>query len=92
MRVREWWQAPGADRDRLWIAITGTFGIASAQVARVRDSVVVRMQVPLSGRQRPVGSHGAGLVERLLLGSTGHALLYHAPCPVALIRPPTAHG
>lgn len=36
-----------------------------------------------------VGSHGASLVERILVGSTSHAVLYHAPCPVALIRPPT---
>lgn len=34
-----------------------------------------------------LGASGLGAVGRVLLGSVSHALLYHAPCPVALIRP-----
>lgn len=34
-----------------------------------------------------VGSHGHGLVDRILIGSVSHAVLYHAPCTVALVRP-----
>ena len=33
-----------------------------------------------------VGSHGSGLVKRVLLGSVSHHVLHHAPCPVLLVR------
>lgn len=40
-----------------------------------------------------VGSHGAGFLRRVLLGSVSHHLLQHAPCPVLIVRhegpPPT---
>lgn len=38
-----------------------------------------------------VGSHGAGLVRRLLMGSVSHHVLHHAPCPVMVVRTPD-HG
>jgi nucleotide-binding universal stress UspA family protein len=33
-----------------------------------------------------VGSHGAGLVRRVLVGSVSHYVLHHAPCPVFVMR------
>ncbi len=33
-----------------------------------------------------VGSHGRGVVRRAILGSVSHAVLHHAPCPVAVVH------
>jgi len=33
-----------------------------------------------------IGSHGSGVVKRVLLGSVSHHVLHHAPCPVLVIR------
>lgn len=35
-----------------------------------------------------VGSHGRGALQRAFLGSVSHTIAYHAPCPVAIVRPP----
>lgn len=32
-----------------------------------------------------VGRHGAGLIERLVLGSVAHRVIHDAPCPVLLV-------
>lgn len=32
-----------------------------------------------------LGSHGSGLIKRVLLGSVSHHVLHHAPCPVLLV-------
>lgn len=39
-----------------------------------------------------VGSRGRGSLSCLFLGSVSHALLHHAPCPVAIVRPEPGNG
>ena len=34
-----------------------------------------------------VGSHGAGALKRIFLGSVSHDVLRNAPCPVIIVRP-----
>lgn len=36
------------------------------------------------------GSHGATALERIFLGSVGHALVTHAPCSVEIVKRPHA--
>lgn len=33
-----------------------------------------------------VGSHGKGVIRRVLLGSVSYHVLHHAPCPVLVVR------
>jgi nucleotide-binding universal stress UspA family protein len=33
-----------------------------------------------------VGSHGNGILQRLVMGSVSRHVLHHAPCPVLLVR------
>jgi nucleotide-binding universal stress UspA family protein len=35
-----------------------------------------------------IGSHGRGVVKRLLMGSVSTYVVHHAPCPVLLVRAP----
>jgi len=35
-----------------------------------------------------LGSHGRGLMKRMVLGSVSHHVLQHAPCPVLVVRAP----
>jgi len=35
-----------------------------------------------------VGSHGAGFLKRVLVGSVSNHVVHHAPCPVLVVREP----
>ena len=39
-----------------------------------------------------LGSHGSGVIKRVLLGSVSHHVLHHAPCPVLVIRERSGNG
>lgn len=55
---------------------------------RVRRGHPVRILVEEAATARllVVGSHGRGALRSLVLGSVGHGVLHHAPCPVAVVR------
>ncbi|RKT54105.1 universal stress protein [Saccharothrix australiensis] len=54
----------------------------------VRDRPVRALLAAADGaRLLVVGSHGHGGFGGVLLGSTSQALVYHAPCPLAVVRP-----
>ncbi|ASR39386.1 universal stress protein [Prauserella marina] len=54
----------------------------------------VRALLERAGRAQlvVVGSRGRGGFTGMLLGSTSRALVTHAPCPVAIVRPPAGTG
>jgi nucleotide-binding universal stress UspA family protein len=57
-----------------------------------RDRPVHHLLEQASGAQLlVVGSRGRGGFTGMLLGSTSHALIHHAPCPLLVARPNTAH-
>ncbi len=67
--------------------------LADHPVADVETEVLVGqpagvlMDAAADAQLLVVGTHGRGLLDRIILGSVSHAVLYHAPCPVALLHP-----
>ena len=54
------------------------FGDAASEICRVAEDEGFDVIV--------VGSHGAGFVKRVFIGSVSQHLLRHAPCPVLIVR------
>jgi nucleotide-binding universal stress UspA family protein len=48
--------------------------------------VEVLRQAAVGAELLVVGSHGYGTFAGMMLGSVSHALLHHAPCPLAVVR------
>ncbi|MFB9907617.1 universal stress protein [Allokutzneria oryzae] len=61
------------------VPVRRVVGKGTAPRALLRHAAGARLLV--------VGSRGRGGLRGMLLGSTSQALLHHAPCPVAVVRP-----
>ncbi len=57
-----------------------------AKVVRLGRPVDALLEAAEGAALVVVGSHGRGVFSGLLLGSTSHALLHRATCPVAVVR------
>jgi nucleotide-binding universal stress UspA family protein len=75
----------GAARAREWGLEAD--GLAVADEVTVGDTLV-RLAKEYESQALVVGSHGHSALGELLLGSTTHAVLKHAECPVVVVRGP----
>jgi nucleotide-binding universal stress UspA family protein len=87
------WDAIEADEHRLLAERLAGWGEKHPDVAvrRVvaRDrpaNALIEQATDAAAQLVVVGSHGRGSAAGLVLGSVSHAVLHHAPCPVAVVR------
>ncbi|RZQ65899.1 universal stress protein [Amycolatopsis suaedae] len=64
----------------------------TARVMRSASPADGLLRAAKGARLLVVGSHGRGLLTGALLGSTSRAVMHHAECPVAVVRPPAVAG
>lgn len=89
------WDVIGADERQLLAERLAGWGAkypdVSVERVVVKDRPAHALQARSAGAQLlVVGSRGRGGVSGMLLGSVSQALLSHAECPVAIVRPVTA--
>lgn len=84
-----------AEADAEVSAVAARVGVASAtRLVRIGDAgeELCRLADEGSYDLLVVGSHGSGVLKRMLLGSVSHHVLHHAPCPVLVVRSPLGEG
>lgn len=88
--VTEWDATEAHERERLGELLAGwseKYPDVPVQRVVARDRPAHRLLEQAQHAQLVVvGSRGRGALSGLLLGSVSHALLHHAPCPVAVVR------
>jgi nucleotide-binding universal stress UspA family protein len=70
------------------IAALGPEAVAAERLVRHGDPAAEICRVAAEGGYDVlvVGSHGSGLVKRVLVGSVSRHVVQHAPCPVLVVR------
>ncbi|KJK42794.1 hypothetical protein UK23_35600 [Lentzea aerocolonigenes] len=93
-----WAELPEQDFDHVRVDLAKHLDSQLAPFAERNPSVHVAQEVAFDAPARAllqaadgaalvvVGSHGRGAVKRAILGSVSHAVLHHAPCPVAVVH------
>ncbi|HEX7305347.1 universal stress protein [Lentzea sp.] len=93
-----WAELPEPDVDHVRADLATLLGEQLAPHAARHPEVRVAQEVAFDAPARAllkaadgaaliaVGSHGRGVVTRAILGSVSHAVLHHAPCPVAVVH------
>lgn len=87
-----------AAQDELTESAERMLGFATGEVAARHPDLTISSDIPQQRAARSlieegktaglvvVGTHGRGLLRRMVVGSVSHELLVHAPCPVAVVR------
>lgn len=72
------------------IAAIGPAAAAAERLIRHGDPATEICRVAAEGAYDVVvvGTHGSGLVKRVLAGSVSRHVIQHAPCPVLVVRAP----
>ncbi|TML93829.1 MAG: universal stress protein [Actinobacteria bacterium] len=74
-----------ADLDR-HVRLLGVDAMARVEVGEAA-ATICRVALETNADLIVVGSHGTGLMRRLMFGSVSDTVAHHAPCPVLLMRP-----
>src|SRR5439155_1292968 len=75
--------APTLDRH---VGLLGVDAMARVEVGGAAGTIC-RVALETNADLIVVGSHGTGLMRRLMFGSVSETVAHHAPCPVLLMRP-----
>lgn len=73
-------------------AVHGAHALTVSAVSRTGTPARVLVEAAEGADLLVVGTHGAGALERLLLGSVSSGVLHRAPCPVAVVPAGTGPG
>jgi nucleotide-binding universal stress UspA family protein len=92
--VRSWdedWQEVREQGEKLLVGSLDGFpgrypNVATRRVVTLDRPAHALLEHAAGASLLVVGSHGRGALRSVLLGSVSHAMIYHAPCPVAVLR------
>lgn len=81
-----------SDGEAMVHAVAHTLGLAKARTRVLIGQPgpeLCRLAAEEAADLVVVGSHGRGVLKRVVLGSVSDYLVHHSPCPVLVVRRPT---